>query len=81
MFNKESALNNNALNGSQLLNKKSELINTCPHQNKLLVKCLKRNNKGHDSMDYKFNVQINLNSYCDIYFLCFLDIKIKMYTW
>ena len=40
----------NALNDSQLLNKKSELINTCRHQNKLLLKCLKRN-KRHDSMD------------------------------
>ena len=41
----------NALNDSQLLNKKSELINTCRHQNNLLFKCLKRNNKRHDSMD------------------------------
>ena len=40
----------NALNGSQLLNKNSELINTCRHQNKLLLKCLKRNKKRHDSM-------------------------------
>ena len=36
---------------SQLLNKKSELINTCRLQNKLLPKCLKRNNGSHDSMD------------------------------
>ena len=41
----------NALNDSQLLYKKSELINTCCHQNKLLLKCLKRNNKRLDSMD------------------------------
>ena len=41
----------NALNDIQLLNKKSDLINTCRHQNKLLLKCLKRNNKKHDSMD------------------------------
>ena len=41
----------NALNDSQLLNKKSELINTCRHQKKLLLKCLKRNDKRHDSMD------------------------------
>ena len=40
-----------ALNDSQLLNKKSELINTCHLQNKLLLKYLKRNNKRHDSMD------------------------------
>ena len=40
----------NALNDSQLLNEKSELINTCRHQKKLLLKCLKRN-KRHDSMD------------------------------
>ena len=41
----------NALNDSQLLYKKSELINTCRHQNKLLLKCLKRNNKRDDSRD------------------------------
>ena len=41
----------NTLNGTQLLNKKSELINACRHQNKLLLKFLKRNNKRHDSMD------------------------------
>ena len=41
----------NALNDSQLLNKKSELINTGRHQNKLLHKCLKRNNRRHDGMD------------------------------
>ena len=35
----------NALNDSQLLNKKSELINTCRHQNKLGLKGLKKNNK------------------------------------
>ena len=39
----------NALNDSQLLNKKSELINTCRHQNKLLLKFLKRNNKRDDN--------------------------------
>ena len=31
----------NALDDSQLLNKKSELINTCRHQNKWFLKCLK----------------------------------------
>ena len=41
----------NALNDSQSLSKKSELINTCRHQDKLLLKCLKRNNKRHDSID------------------------------
>ena len=41
----------NALNDSQLLNKKSELINTCRCQSKLLLKCLIRNNKSHDSME------------------------------
>ena len=39
------------INDRQLLNKKSELINTCRYQNKLVLKCLKRNNKRHDSMD------------------------------
>ena len=32
----------NALNDIQLLNKKSELINACYHQNKLLLKSLKK---------------------------------------
>ena len=41
----------NALNDNQLLNKKSELINTCRDQNKILLKCLKRYNKRDDSMD------------------------------
>ena len=41
----------NALNDNQLLNRKSELINTCRYQNKLLLKRFKRNNKRHDSMD------------------------------
>ena len=41
----------NAPNDSQLLNKKSELINMCRYQNKFLLECLKRNNKRHDSMD------------------------------
>ena len=45
----------NALNDSQLLNKKSELISTCRHQNELSLKYLKRNNKKHDSMDEKLN--------------------------
>ena len=35
----------NALDDIQSLNKKSELINRCGHQNKLLLKCLKRNDK------------------------------------
>ena len=41
----------NALNDSQLLIKKSKLINTCHPQNKLLIKCLEKNNKRHDSTD------------------------------
>ena len=41
----------NALNDTQLLNKKSELIKTCHHQKKLILKSLKRNNKRRDSMD------------------------------
>ena len=32
----------NALNDSRLVNKNSELINTCRHQNKLLLKSLKK---------------------------------------
>ena len=41
----------NALNDSQLLNQNSELINKCRHQDKLLLNCLKRDNKRHDGMD------------------------------
>ena len=41
----------NSLNHNQLLNKKSELINICRRQNKLLLKCLKRNNRRHETMD------------------------------
>ena len=33
------------------LNKKSELVNTCRHQNKLLLKSFKRNSRDNDSMD------------------------------
>ena len=40
----------NALNNSQLLNKTPELINACRDQNKLLLKCLKRNNRRHEGM-------------------------------
>ena len=47
----EKVLIINVLNDTHLLNKKSELINACRHQNKFLLKCLKRNNKRHDSMD------------------------------
>ena len=36
--------------------KRHDLINTCGHQNKLLLKCLKRINRLHDSMDYKADV-------------------------
>ena len=35
----------------RLLNKKSELVNTCRHQNKLLLKSFKRNSRTNDSMD------------------------------
>ena len=36
---------------SRLLNKKSELVNACRHQNKLLLKSFKRNSRTNDSMD------------------------------
>ena len=39
---REKVFITNALSDSHLLNKKSELINTCRHQNKLLLKCLKK---------------------------------------
>ena len=35
----------------RLLNKKSELVNTCRHQLKLLLKSFKRNSRNNDSMD------------------------------
>ena len=38
----------NALNDSRLVNKKSELINTCRHQNKLLLKSLKESNRKYE---------------------------------
>ena len=35
----------------QLLNQKSELTNTFPHNNKLSLKCLKKGNRKDDSMN------------------------------
>ena len=35
----------------RLLNKKSELVNTCRHQLKLMLKSFKRNSRNNDSMD------------------------------
>ena len=46
----------NALNDSQLVNKKSELINTCRHQNKLLLKSLKESNRKYESWITNFYV-------------------------
>ena len=42
-----------SLNGPNLLNKKSKLVNTCRHQTKLLLKSLKKNqySEGNDKMD------------------------------
>ena len=40
-----------AFNDSRFLNKKSELVNACRHQNKLLLKSFKRNSRTNDSMD------------------------------
>ena len=37
-----------SLNDFQSLHKKSELINICCHQSKLLLKSLKRNNRRYD---------------------------------
>ena len=39
----------NTLNDGQLLNKK--FISTCRRENKLLLKCLKKNNRRHDSVN------------------------------
>ena len=43
-----------SLNDSNLLNKKSELVNTCHHQNKLLLKSFKKNSysERNDTMDW-----------------------------
>ena len=38
----------------QLLNKKSELVNTLRHKNNLLLKSLKRNRSRNDTMDSLF---------------------------
>ena len=38
-----------------LLNKKSELVNTCRHKSKLLLKSLKRNRSRNDTMDWVFS--------------------------
>ena len=40
-----------SIHNDQLLNKKSELVNTCIHKNKLLLKSLKRNRCRNDTMD------------------------------
>ena len=40
-----------SIDNDQLLNKKSELVNTCIHKNKLLLKSLKRNRCRNDTMD------------------------------
>ena len=40
-----------SIDNDQLLNKKSELVNTCLHRNKLLLKSLKRNRSRNDTMD------------------------------
>ena len=40
-----------SFDNNQLLNKKSELVNTCRHKNKLLLKSLKRNHSRHDTID------------------------------
>ena len=61
----------NALNDSQLVNKKSELINTCRHQNKLLLKSLKESNRKHEVWIRNLHVLIRLYSCCNIYILCF----------
>ena len=61
----------NALNDSQLVNKKSELINTCRHQNKLLLKSLKESNRKHEVWIRNLYVLIRLYSCCNIYILCF----------
>ena len=43
-----------SIDNDQLLNKKSELVNTCIHKNKLLLKSLKRNRCRNDTMDWWF---------------------------
>ena len=40
-----------SFHNNQLLNKKSELVNTCRHKNKLLLKSLKRNRSRNDTTD------------------------------
>ena len=46
-----------SFDNNQLLNKKSELVNTCRHKNKLLLKCLKRNYSRNLTMEIFFLVK------------------------
>ena len=41
-----------SFDNTQLLNKKSELVDTCRHKNKLSLESLKRNRSKNDTMDY-----------------------------
>ena len=44
-----------SFDNNQMLNKKSELVNTCRHKNKFLFKSLKRNHIRNDTMDWVFS--------------------------
>ena len=65
------------LNDPNLLNKKSELVNTCRHQTKLLLKSFKKNwySRGNATMDWYlvldisssvFDVSVCCDTFCDI---------------
>ena len=44
-----------SFDNNRLLNKISELVNTCRHKNKLLLKSLRRNHSRNDTMDWVFS--------------------------
>ena len=70
-------LHNKSWNDPNLLHKKSELVNTCLHQSKLLLKSFKKNrySERNDTMDWclvfdisssVFDVSVCCNTFCGI---------------
>ena len=52
MFNQEAVYNK--FDDNRRLNKKPELVYTCRHKNKLLLRNLKRNCSRNDAVDWVF---------------------------
>ena len=72
-----------SFDNNQLLNKQSELVNTCRDKNKLLLKSLKRNYSRNDTMEFFFLVKcylyIGLVIYSNMSLFLFFR-YIEMYT-